>query len=318
MAAERRYPEALEALEHAAGVQASQQPALLQKKAEVLLAMRRPREAAEAFDAVLADDTRSPDDSNPRGYLEYEPAKRLVSDASWVGGARRRAVKIVAPLVRHLPRGGWQRWLQGYVPRGSRAGSPMWTASSTMPGLGRRAELLGRPAAAREASCGRWPHHEADLPRACDRDFAPRARDGDRREVDDLSGDGGRRACGLLPLGRAAGTCRGCDPKPAAGGGRWASRNALADFGINGRGVDNVLVLCDPYQQTTIRVIDKRHVPGRWQFMDRESAKSTTQRAKCKICHSAAEYEIERKHKYNQQDSDHEYRERQLLPKCHW
>ena len=69
MAAERRYPEALEALEHAAGVQASQQPALLQKKAEVLLAMRRPREAAEAFDAVLADDTRSPDDSNPRGYL---------------------------------------------------------------------------------------------------------------------------------------------------------------------------------------------------------------------------------------------------------
>ena len=55
MAAERRYPEALEALEHAAGVQASQQPALLQKKAEVLLAMRRPRGAAEAFDAVLSD-----------------------------------------------------------------------------------------------------------------------------------------------------------------------------------------------------------------------------------------------------------------------
>jgi len=56
--------------------------------------------------AVLADDERLPDENNPRGYLEYEPAKRLVSDASWVVGARGQAVKIVAPLVRHLPRGG--------------------------------------------------------------------------------------------------------------------------------------------------------------------------------------------------------------------
>ncbi len=55
--------------------------------------------------AVLADDERLPDENNPRGYLEYEPAKRLVSDASWVAGARGQAVKIVAPLVRHLPRG---------------------------------------------------------------------------------------------------------------------------------------------------------------------------------------------------------------------
>jgi len=56
--------------------------------------------------AVLADDERLPDENNPRGYHEYEPAKRLVSDASWVAGARGQAVKIVAPLVRHLPRGG--------------------------------------------------------------------------------------------------------------------------------------------------------------------------------------------------------------------
>jgi len=55
---------------------------------------------------VLADDERLPDENNPRGYLEYEPAKRLVSDASWVAGARGQAVKIVALLVRHLPRGG--------------------------------------------------------------------------------------------------------------------------------------------------------------------------------------------------------------------
>jgi hypothetical protein len=55
--------------------------------------------------ALLADDERLADESNPRGYLEYEPAKRLVSDASWVAEARGQAVKIVAPLVRHLPRG---------------------------------------------------------------------------------------------------------------------------------------------------------------------------------------------------------------------
>ena len=55
--------------------------------------------------AVLADDERLPDENNPRGYLEYEPAKRIVSDASWVETARGQAVKIVAPLVRHLPRG---------------------------------------------------------------------------------------------------------------------------------------------------------------------------------------------------------------------
>lgn len=40
----------------AAGVQTTQQPGLLLKKAEVLLAMRRPKEAAEVFDSVLEID----------------------------------------------------------------------------------------------------------------------------------------------------------------------------------------------------------------------------------------------------------------------
>lgn len=53
---------------------------------------------------VLADDTRLADESNPRGYLEFEPAKRLVRDRSWIGKAVGKAVKIVAPLVQHLPR----------------------------------------------------------------------------------------------------------------------------------------------------------------------------------------------------------------------
>jgi len=54
---------------------------------------------------VLADDHRLADESNPRGYLELEQVKRLVSDSSWVGSARGKVVKIVSPLVRHLPRG---------------------------------------------------------------------------------------------------------------------------------------------------------------------------------------------------------------------
>ena len=54
---------------------------------------------------VLADDRRVADESNPRGYLEYEPVKRLFADRSWVGGAVGKVVKIVSPLVQHLPRG---------------------------------------------------------------------------------------------------------------------------------------------------------------------------------------------------------------------
>jgi predicted AlkP superfamily phosphohydrolase/phosphomutase/tetratricopeptide (TPR) repeat protein len=54
---------------------------------------------------VLADDERLADESNPRGYLEFEPVKRLVTDQSWLGTAVGKAVKIVSPLVQHLPRG---------------------------------------------------------------------------------------------------------------------------------------------------------------------------------------------------------------------
>ncbi len=52
---------------------------------------------------VLADDARLADESNPRGYLEFEPVKRMAADASWIESARGKAVKIVSPLVRQLP-----------------------------------------------------------------------------------------------------------------------------------------------------------------------------------------------------------------------
>ena len=55
--------------------------------------------------AVLADETRPPDEDNPRGYLEYDPVKRTATDASWVPLARGKAVKVVHLLLAHLPAG---------------------------------------------------------------------------------------------------------------------------------------------------------------------------------------------------------------------
>ena len=58
---------------------------------------------------LLTDEKRSADDDNPRGYFEYEPAKKLQSDRKWLSRARGRAVKIVAQLLRFLPPGNAYR-----------------------------------------------------------------------------------------------------------------------------------------------------------------------------------------------------------------
>ena len=52
----------------------------------------------------FADDHRPADESNPRGYLEHELARKLAADQTWVGQAKGQAVKIVAQLLPHLPR----------------------------------------------------------------------------------------------------------------------------------------------------------------------------------------------------------------------
>ncbi len=54
----------------------------------------------------LTDELRTPDESNPRGYYEFEPVKRLRSDASWIAQARGKAVKIIHILLPELPVGG--------------------------------------------------------------------------------------------------------------------------------------------------------------------------------------------------------------------
>ena len=51
---------------------------------------------------LLTDGKREPDDLNPRGYFEFEPAKELKRDNSWLPCARGKAVKIVAQLLSHL------------------------------------------------------------------------------------------------------------------------------------------------------------------------------------------------------------------------
>lgn len=53
---------------------------------------------------VLTDEVRVPDDNNPKGYYEYERVKKLPKgDTEWLHTARGKAVKIISPLLTHLP-----------------------------------------------------------------------------------------------------------------------------------------------------------------------------------------------------------------------
>jgi hypothetical protein len=52
----------------------------------------------------LTDELRPADASNPRGYLEYDPVKRLKTDRSWLAQARGRAIKVVHLLLPELAR----------------------------------------------------------------------------------------------------------------------------------------------------------------------------------------------------------------------
>lgn len=52
---------------------------------------------------VLTDNQREADEDNLQGYLEYEQVKQLDRDASWLGEAEEKAVKIISMLLKHLP-----------------------------------------------------------------------------------------------------------------------------------------------------------------------------------------------------------------------
>lgn len=53
----------------------------------------------------LQDGVRAADDSNPKGYFEFEPVKDLDKDGdlSWLPAARGKAVKIISFLLTWLP-----------------------------------------------------------------------------------------------------------------------------------------------------------------------------------------------------------------------
>jgi len=54
---------------------------------------------------LLTDGIRRADDSNPRGYFEYQPVKRLdkSDDLSWLPRARGQAIKVISFLLTWLP-----------------------------------------------------------------------------------------------------------------------------------------------------------------------------------------------------------------------
>lgn len=54
---------------------------------------------------TLTDGIRGADDSNPKGYYEFEPVKELDKngDTAWLGEARGKAVKIISFLLTFLP-----------------------------------------------------------------------------------------------------------------------------------------------------------------------------------------------------------------------
>ncbi len=55
---------------------------------------------------ALVDELRPSDESNPNGYYEYMPVKSLSSNIHCLEEAEGHCVKIIAPLLRHLPLDG--------------------------------------------------------------------------------------------------------------------------------------------------------------------------------------------------------------------
>ena len=52
----------------------------------------------------MTDEIREADSDNPKGYYEFERAKKLrEGDTAWVPAAAGKAVKTISALLRHLP-----------------------------------------------------------------------------------------------------------------------------------------------------------------------------------------------------------------------
>ncbi|HMB99822.1 MAG TPA: tetratricopeptide repeat protein, partial [Flavobacteriaceae bacterium] len=51
---------------------------------------------------TLTDENRKADESNPKGYFEYNPVMSIHKDNSWLDLAKDKSVKVVAPLLKFL------------------------------------------------------------------------------------------------------------------------------------------------------------------------------------------------------------------------
>lgn len=51
---------------------------------------------------LLVDNIRQNDDNNPKGYMEYEPVKKLLSDNSWLKDQNGKTIKIILQLLTTL------------------------------------------------------------------------------------------------------------------------------------------------------------------------------------------------------------------------
>jgi len=54
---------------------------------------------------IVIDGVRTPDEDNPRGYFEDERVKDLdeTTDRAWLRACRGKVLKVVSPLLQHLP-----------------------------------------------------------------------------------------------------------------------------------------------------------------------------------------------------------------------
>jgi len=53
---------------------------------------------------AITDNVRKADLDNPKGYYEFEIVKKIKEDSSWIAGTQGKAFKMVAPLLRYLPK----------------------------------------------------------------------------------------------------------------------------------------------------------------------------------------------------------------------
>ncbi len=52
---------------------------------------------------ILTDNIRPADEDNPKGYYEFEKAKELDKDRSWLDQAKGKVVKIISALLSKIP-----------------------------------------------------------------------------------------------------------------------------------------------------------------------------------------------------------------------